>query len=726
MSCYNLPRELLPSKEPSRISACKPQIDFVGLSDEPIAQVVLAKLSRLAHWAFRVVVIAWRVLVRCVQVLLGVLALAAILFVLGNVVFHSYRAVPYRALSVDAPKCQEGAEQGWDILASTDRQVPNDEVSAIAKNGPEWRTKFACVIQHHVVPGYKTADGKVRLLDYELAFIEFQEDGKPYALREPCDPKGNETCIDEGYGSVKLGGKSQLDAVLDTFQSDDTYYVMVFIHGWRNDASIGNGNVADFRQYAAHAARFLEDRSAIGPQTKKPHVVAIYIGWRGARTDENWLHQKLGMLGDALGTFSALVTLFDRKPVSEAIAPSVLTALRDIEARLGIAHVIPSIDYIPDNKNKMIVFGHSLGGNLLISALRDDLVKRIHEHSPTKYMQPVLGDLVVLINPAAEASKWIDVQRALWQRLALIYADRRPPSEYADAHKFFVMNQAPIIVSATAARDWPPGGLAEIDCKHQGIEFRAAQIKRVVSEEGWDYDWATYDLFPFFKGDFRPIADTLERLALHRDPHDACNNPPVSLVRRVVTSPLYGLSLFLRVFPFMNTNPEESHTLGNVDPPRGPTAAFNNFSGRPFGTTHELVGLTPNVDRSKRERDQAGVREIPIAYNQVISPQADCPIAKAWLLHARKKTISDDNPNGLNWDSENAGDDAPALRFRHGFKSAGISPITRANDPFWNMRAFDTALVRHDGYMLSSFICAMNQLVMDDPGGLSPAGSHGN
>jgi hypothetical protein len=35
------------------------------------------------------------------------------------------------------------------------------------------------------------------------------------------------------------------------------------------------------------------------------------------------------------------------------------------------------------------------------------------------------------------------------------------------------------------------------------------------------------------------------------------------------------------------------------------------------------------------------------------------------------------------------------------------------------MRAFDTALVRHDGYMLSSFICAMNQLVMDDPAGLA-------
>lgn len=30
------------------------------------------------------------------------------------------------------------------------------------------------------------------------------------------------------------------------------------------------------------------------------------------------------------------------------------------------------------------------------------------------------------------------------------------------------------------------------------------------------------------------------------------------------------------------------------------------------------------------------------------------------------------------------------------------------------MRAFDNVLSKHDGFRLSSFICAMNQLVMDD------------
>ncbi len=185
-------------------------------------------------------------------------------------------------------------------------------------------------------------------------------------------------------------------------------------------------------------------------------------------------------------------------------------------------------------------------------------------------------------------------------------------------------------------------------------------------------------------------------------------------------SPIYAVSLFLRIFPFMNTNPMESRTLGNIDPPRGPVGSVVNFSASPFGTTHELIGLEPNADRVQRSRED-NTREKPITYDQVITPAAECPVAKAWLLHARQKTQTPDNPNGLWWDSQTAAPEAPALRFRHGFRLAKITPITRANDPFWNMRAFDTALARHDGYKLSSFICAMNQLVLDDPTGITQA-----
>lgn len=60
------------------------------------------------------------------------------------------------------------------------------------------------------------------------------------------------------------------------------------------------------------------------------------------------------------------------------------------------------------------------------------------------------------------------------------------------------------------------------------------------------------------------------------------------------------------------------------------------------------------------------------------------------------------------------------MRFQHGLPFTGIAPITLGNDPFWNVRAFDNALSRHDGYRRSSFICALNQLVMDDIGDALP------
>lgn len=114
----------------------------------------------------------------------GALAIVTLAMLFGNLIFLSTRGGPYRALSESAPPCQEGANQGWDIFASRDNV--NDELSAIEKRGLQWQAKFACVIQHHVIPGYVAPDGTTRKLEYRLAFLEFHEDGKPYALREPC------------------------------------------------------------------------------------------------------------------------------------------------------------------------------------------------------------------------------------------------------------------------------------------------------------------------------------------------------------------------------------------------------------------------------------------------------------------------------------------------------------------------------------------------------------
>jgi hypothetical protein len=131
---------------------------------------------------------------------------------------------------------------------------------------------------------------------------------------------------------------------------------------------------------------------------------------------------------------------------------------------------------------------------------------------------------------------------------------------------------------------------------------------------------------------------------------------------------------------------------------------------------------------ARKTSAQGTNREIPLGYGEIMTPEAACPAATGWLSRARNEKIqeqakADPGPHrhyATNWDSYDlkvstvANEGFPALRFVHGFADSGISPPTRSNDPFWNLRAFDTALAEHDGYMLSSFICAMNQLALDD------------
>ena len=662
----------------------------------------------LGRWTFRVV------------------GCALLLIILGNVAFSSLRGIPHRALDPDSRECRDGRATGWDILhpvakkadASTQRdRVANDEFDAIDLVDLQWRLRFSCAIQRHVVPGYSAPDGSVHDLAYDLAFLEFQENGKPYALRELCAP-GVTDCTDEGLGPMRVLPRGQLRAIQDHLKGGP-HYVIVFIHGWRHDASIGDANVSQLRHYAAHVARFLEDRAALDSSFVKPRVTAIYVGWRGARTDETWLRRKFGKVGELVGTAFAMLTLFDRKPVSEAIAPAVLAGLRTIENSLKLSQPLDPKTLLPTtNLNKMIVFGHSLGGNLLATALRDDLVKKVERHDPGSYMLPVLGDLVVLLNPASEATKWTAVQRETWKRIWLYVGERRPLKDFIDSHRFFRDDQRPIVVSVTAARQWPPGGRRATDCDIISAAEPLLQESKALATRGVDYDWATYDLFPAFKGDLRPLADTMRRFATGEDPQDECDRPLHSWLQAALRLPMLGLSATARTFPFMETNTEETHTIGHLDPPRSPGGHLAHYmaSAHPFGTTHELRGyeeLDSDIVRKRNVGDGGQSRELPVDYEEVTSSAAACPISDGWLRAARDSKIRQQG-SATFWSSRHAGGNAPALQFLHGFDMAGIAAITRANDPFWNVRAFDTALARHDGYMLSSFICAMNQLVMDD------------
>jgi hypothetical protein len=171
---------------------------------------------------------------------------------------------------------------------------------------------------------------------------------------------------------------------------------------------------------------------------------------------------------------------------------------------------------------------------------------------------------------------------------------------------------------------------------------------------------------------------------------------------------LVKISAILRDAPFQESNMEETRTIGNLDVPRHAAGSLidNLLTARPFGTTHEIRG-TANASTSMAYSDLAK------------SSLVQCPISDFWLSRARRKYS-----HGTGWSSdeltapaadENPNAKSPSARISHGFELSGMQPITRANDPFWNMRAYDDVIAEHSGYQLSSFICAINQLVMDEP-----------
>lgn len=689
---------------------------------------------RTAFGLVRGVLYALRITARIAGAL--VLAALGILF-LNYVVLSTDKAHAYRNLDPSLAECRDGLAKGWTVLADTGRETlraampsdgdgwvdaSNDEGAAIATDA-RWATRLRCALQRHVVPS-REAGG--RDFAYHLGFIEFQEDGEPYALvsRDGASDTAIDSAMLRHAMDTEMRAKglpatmvkpviTQLDA-LKKHLSTGSHYVIAFVHGWRHDARIGDRNVADLRLYAAHAARFLAQRCPSDPSVCDMDVTAIYVGWRGARVDERGLQLWFGDgIGGFFGNLSAGATLFDRKPVSEAIAPAAISALRTLETTLSA----------PGTHNKLIVAGHSLGGNMLASGLKDDVVKAVRRHRFGETLPPILGNLVVLINPASEASKWTAIQREVWMKLADHAGAHTPASEVERDDGSFPTDQRPVLMSVTAALAFPAGGLRPGDCAWIGLDvedaFTAAR-RRIRSrlaatdsmfDAGVDYDWATHDLFPTFKFDFRPAAGFLDRVAARfegRQPRgESCSPPPpVGLGAGLLTLPLRTLSLLAATFPFQNTAREDSHTIGNLDPPRPAAGVLADAqpSVAPFGTTHELLGLdAPGLERHH-------------PYATLADAALDCPRANHWLTRAR---MARTDRRGNFWDSAElapggAGENGPAARFLHGLQLTGIAPITRPNDPFWNVRAFDNALSRHDGYRLSSFICALNQLVMDD------------
>jgi hypothetical protein len=237
--------------------------------------------------------------------------------------------------------------------------------------------------------------------------------------------------------------------------------LVVFAHGWHHACRTCDDNLTCFR-------RVMNELALDEAHGKHRRVVGVYLAWRG-RVFEN---EQLDY-----------ATIWNRKPVAEHIgrtgAKEVLFKLHEAWAR----HATPG----DQHPVIMVSVGHSLGGAMLLSAIRgrltgniDDIIHPGHtgvyrviraagerHHAETrKALRARFGDLVVLVNPAVEAARYGEFDndlrdvRTLTESDAELRAHRMPP----DKNKPYDDAQLPVMltISSTNTADWPNGILFPI------------------------------------------------------------------------------------------------------------------------------------------------------------------------------------------------------------------------------------------------------------------------
>lgn len=202
-----------------------------------------------------------------------------------------------------------------------------------------------------------------------------QAEVRPSKLYEDNTPYGKLCAIefDEQGDNWK---PSQVRAVRSLIRKNDKKpLLVVFIHGWQNNAEPGNGNLQSFNQLLKKLAK--------RANTEDTEVIGVFIGWRGLAIERQW--DKTG-----IGWVARHLSFYSRKNDTDLVAGVPLT--KSLYSIASEAHA---------RGGRVIFIGHSFGGRVLEKALAQALVGQTAEDSGAQATLP--ADLTLLINPASEA-----------------------------------------------------------------------------------------------------------------------------------------------------------------------------------------------------------------------------------------------------------------------------------------------------------------------------------
>tara|TARA_R110002073_G_scaffold286902_2_gene451597 strand:+ start:1600 stop:2931 length:1332 start_codon:yes stop_codon:yes gene_type:complete len=236
--------------------------------------------------------------------------------------------------------------------------------------------------------------------NYSLAFIEFDDQGQLH------DRKQLMHLTDELYPKA----------------AEDNLLIVVFVHGWQHNAQPDDSYLVNFHKTLRKLSKH-EAKAARADKRKKRQIVGVYLGWRGLSLNI---------------PFISTTTFWERKNTAHKVGrggvAEVLSKLEELR------NVKISIDEtIPLSRTRLVIIGHSFGGAVVYTALSQILMDRfVQTKGPVGTSSDArgFGDLVVLINPAFEATDFLNL------------------SLMANERGRYFATQLPVLAVMTSESDW--------------------------------------------------------------------------------------------------------------------------------------------------------------------------------------------------------------------------------------------------------------------------------
>ncbi|MDH3671036.1 MAG: hypothetical protein OES46_07695 [Gammaproteobacteria bacterium] len=267
--------------------------------------------------------------------------------------------------------------------------------------------------------------------DYTLAFIEFDDQGE---LWSPSQMTRTTELIKRANNEAK-----------------QTSLVVVFIHGWQNNASPKQEqeegkSLHGFKQLLSQ----IVETASINNPTSPPSIIGVYLAWRGKSAHK---------------PFSGF-TFWNRRRTATRIASGG-----------GVSEVLTRIVQTTNQnpESKILLIGHSFGGLLMEQAMSQYLVSSTVGAEAGRLNFPI--DLVMLINPASSSLRAKQLIEVFARDRSKVYQEDKQGKRY----------ERPLMISVTSTTDvatrvlYPMGtslGLIFTRFRTYGSEFCSPTAKQ--------------------------------------------------------------------------------------------------------------------------------------------------------------------------------------------------------------------------------------------------------